>query len=177
MVAAALVALLAISGVVVATSGAPPQRGIPLTSQGDGEFKFLNTLGDGTPFRWNPCEPIHYVANLSEAPPGALQDLQEAVARVSDVTGIAFVYDGETTDTVEHQYGRAFQAALPGQRWLPVLITWLGQKEFRFYVPDKAVLAFAYPRPGDGTLFDQYVSGVLVVDAGADLSQGFDSRY
>src|SRR4051794_36429099 len=31
------------------------------------EYHFLATVG-GRPVRWNPCQPIHYVVNLGEAP-------------------------------------------------------------------------------------------------------------
>ena len=60
------------------------------------EYRFLATVG-GKPVRWNPCEPIHYVVNIREAPPGSLQDVQEAISRVSVDTGVTFVFDGSTT--------------------------------------------------------------------------------
>ena len=50
------------------------------------EFSFMATLG-GEPVRWNPCEPIHYVVNLGAAPAGSLQDVQDAVLRISSATG------------------------------------------------------------------------------------------
>ena len=53
----------------------------------------MATLGD-RPVRWNPCEPIHYVVNLGAAPDGSLQDVQDAVLRISSATGIAFASTG-----------------------------------------------------------------------------------
>ena len=49
--------------------------------------------------RWNPCRPIHYAVNVSEAadPAGARSDVQQAIARVASATGLTFVDDGATT--------------------------------------------------------------------------------
>lgn len=57
--------------------------------------------------RWNPCAPIHYSANLAQAPDpvGALADLQAAVAKVAAASGLTFRYDGATT-------------TVPTQAWL-----------------------------------------------------------
>jgi len=142
-----------------------------------GDFTFLNTAIDGSPDRWNPCEPIHYRVNLADAPSFAMADLREAMQRVTDATGISFVDDGTSDDTILDMEGHVFQATLPGQRWLPVLVTWLPQDQFAELVPQPGVLAFAHPQTGDGTLADQYVSGFVVVDAGAGLGQGFSARY
>src|ERR671919_1647801 len=59
-------------------------------------FVFLAQTDGGRPVRWNPCEAIHYVVNASLAPPGSIEDVHEAVRRISAATGIVFVYDGLT---------------------------------------------------------------------------------
>jgi hypothetical protein len=142
-----------------------------------GDFTFLHTAPDGSPYRWNPCEPIHYVVNPAGAPSYALADVREATHRVSEATGIPFVYDGSTPIGVDYDQGHGFQSALPGQRWMPVLIIWLPEDQFRYYASQPGVLAFSHPQTGDGTLIHQYVSGELVVNAGAGLSSGFAARY
>jgi hypothetical protein len=167
-IAVVLVILLAAGSVAVLTS---------TTAQRRGDFTFLNTAIDGSPDRWNPCEPIHYRVNLADAPPQAMDDLREAMERVTDATGIGFVDDGRTDEDVLDMQGHVFQAGLPGQRWLPVLVTWLPQDDFQQLAQRPGALAFAYPQTGDGTLADQYVSGFVVVDAGAGLQPGFDARY
>ncbi|WP_460866596.1 hypothetical protein [Nocardioides pakistanensis] len=47
-------------------------------------------------FRFNPCEAIAYRVNLQGAPRGALKDVHEAVRRVSEATGMRFVFKGGT---------------------------------------------------------------------------------
>src|SRR5512134_161215 len=54
------------------------------------EYRFIDRDREGDPVRWNPCEPVHYVVNAAQAPPGSLEDVQEAVRRISAATGIAF---------------------------------------------------------------------------------------
>ena len=82
---------------VVASVALPPLVHAWESGQQSHEFSFMATL-DGAPVRWNPCEPIHYVVNLGAAPAGSLQDVQDAVLRLSSATGIAFTYDGLTDE-------------------------------------------------------------------------------
>ena len=60
-------------------------------------FLFLDRTDQGTPTRWDPCEPIHYVVNAELAPPGSIEDVHEAVRRVSAATGI-----GSTAPWADH---------------------------------------------------------------------------
>jgi len=143
-----------------------------------GEHRFLERSASGAPDRWNPCQPIHYVVNLSAAPPGAMADVREAVRRVSEATGISFVFDGTTLRTADQQVGSAFQTAMPGEpRWLPLLILWVPHEHFDFLVDTPKAVAFGTPFNGDGMLADEYVSGVVAVDAGQALPPGFSERY
>jgi hypothetical protein len=168
-IAVVLVLSLVAGAVAVATVGH--------SHAAHGDFTFLNTTSDGSPYRWNPCEPIHYVLNPAGAPSYALSDIKGAADRVSNATGIPFVYDGTTENDIGTVEGRLFQAQIPGERWMPVLIIWLPQDQFRQYAPQPGVLAFSHPETGDGSLIHQYVSGFLVVNEGADLTGGFSARY
>lgn len=85
---------------------------------------FLDRRMDGSPLRWNPCETIRYVVNASVAPPGSVEDVHEAVRRVSAATGIAFEYDG-LTDEVPSRRRPIYQQEAYGDRWAPVLIAWV----------------------------------------------------
>jgi hypothetical protein len=139
------------------------------------EFSFMATNG-GTPVRWNPCEPIHYVVNLGAAPPGSLQDVQTAVLRLSSATGIAFVYDG-LTDEVPTRDRDVDQPDLYGDRWAPVLIGWVDPRtsSFDFDPGGREAAGVAgplYPRPGPSTI---YVSGVVAINVADPNPPGFDS--
>jgi hypothetical protein len=74
-----------------------------------------------TVLRWNPCQAIHYRVNTRYAPPGALADVREAVARVSKATGATFTYDGTTSAIPTSSYGKAFT---PGKAAPPVVFAW-----------------------------------------------------
>jgi hypothetical protein len=103
-----------ITGPVATTSTVPAKAA--------SDYKiFTNT--DGTVVRWNPCAPIHFAVNATEAsdPVGAERDVRAAVDRLATATGLTFVYDGRTT-------------AVPSKVWLdagaPVssalVIAWAG---------------------------------------------------
>jgi hypothetical protein len=71
----------------------------------DDAYEFILSNGD-TPVRWNPCEPIRYAVNVSLAPSGSLEDVQEAVRRVSAITGIPFEYEGLSPDVPSENRAR-----------------------------------------------------------------------
>ena len=145
--------------------------------EAEGEYAFINRSPDG-PYRWNPCQPIHYEVNLEHAPSGAMEDVREAIARVSEATGITFVEDGTTVRTVDMQIGRAFQSRIPGEpRFLPLLIDWVPHEHFDFVAETHKAAAFGIPSPGYGDLAWTYVSGVVAMDAGERLPGGFGQRY
>ena len=87
-VAIALVLVVAIGAVLIGSSSRT------------GQYAFIDTRPDGSPVRWNPCRPIHYVTNLERAPQNEFADIREAVRRVSEATCIRFVYDGPTSAAV-----------------------------------------------------------------------------
>jgi Matrixin len=66
---------------------------------------------------------VHYVLRPDAAPAGGEVLVHEAVARLSEVTGLRFVHDGATDESGTR--GReAYQPARYGDRWAPVLIAW-----------------------------------------------------
>lgn len=54
--------------------------------------------------RWNPCAPVVYAVNAGRATPGAVADVQAAMARVSRETGLVFRYAGATSRTTRQAY-------------------------------------------------------------------------
>ncbi|WP_432498643.1 hypothetical protein, partial [Kineococcus gypseus] len=131
---------------------------------------------EGAPVAWDPCRPIHYVTRLDGAPAGAQELMAQAIARVSAATGLRFVDDGASTEGPSEQR-EAYQPGRYGDRWAPVLITYVSPAE----VPDiaAAVIAQAGPvaitthRPTwwervnsrPGVPVSVYVSGAVQVDA------------
>ncbi len=139
------------------------------------DYKFLITDALGRAYRWNPCEPIHYVVNLGTAPSGSMQDVQEAVRRVSAATGIPFVYDG-ATDEIPTRERSAFQPDRYGGGWAPVVIAWITptQTDIAFQKDGHTAAGVASPEVANasGTV---YVSGWVVINANDNNGPGFSS--
>ena len=143
----------------------------------EGEYAFIGGSVDA-PYRWNPCQPIHYEVNLDHASSGALDDVHEAVRRVSEATGIEFVEDGTTSRTVDSQMGRSFRGRMPGEpHYLPVLIEWVPHRHFDELSDARRAAAFGFPYRGSGELATTYVSGAVAMDAGERVPSGFAGRY
>jgi hypothetical protein len=138
-------------------------------------FLFLDRTDQGTPTRWNPCQPIHYVVNDSLAPPGSLADVHEAVRRISAATGIAFVFEG-TTDEQATIYREVFQPDRYGKRWAPVLIAWAdpGTSDIPFRRGDRVAAGVAVPVIPPTRIEDVYVSGWVAINADDPNPPGFD---
>jgi hypothetical protein len=125
-----IVAFVAVLAVTVAALGGGLLAIQRLTApSGDAsQHDFLARAMDGSPLRWNPCEPIHYVVNPSTAPEGSIDDVHEAVRQVSRATGITFRYDG-LTDESPSRRRLPLQRDRYGDRWAPVLIAWVHPDE------------------------------------------------
>ncbi len=149
----------------------------PVAERGRGQFAFLGRSADG-PYRWDPCEPITYQVNLTHAPPGALDDVREAIRRVSEATGIRFVNGGTTTRTADMQLGRAFRGRTSDEpRYYPLLIDWVPHERFVYLADTRRAFAFGMPYRGQGSEARVYVSGLVAIDAGEDLEPGFGNRF
>jgi hypothetical protein len=61
------------------------------------DYSFLARNLDGSPARWNPCAPIHWRVNATNAPVNGGQHIEETLRRITAATGITFVRDGRTT--------------------------------------------------------------------------------
>ena len=88
-------------------------------------YSFLFTTPDGCkPIRFNPCEPIHYVVNPADAPPGGVDDVRQAFRIIAEAGGYTFVDDG-LTDADRFDFGRqAYNPARYGERWAPIVVSW-----------------------------------------------------
>ncbi len=167
----ALITVVAVLGTVGVLGGAV--RDISRPKGSSSEYKFLATVG-GRPVRWNPCEPIHYVVNVSRAPTGSLEDVQVAVSRISAATGIAFQYDGMTDEVPQHDRS-PYLPTRYGERWAPVVIAWASpsQTDITFQKGDEYFAAVARPLASpDGP--PQFVSGWVAVNANDPNPPGWD---
>lgn len=137
------------------------------------EHKFLGRRADGSPTRWNPCEPVHYVVNLGRAPTGSIEDVHEAVRRISAATGIAFVYDGLTSEEPQRDRG-AYLPGLYGDRWAPVVIAWEDPQDTNIPFQKNSETAAAVAKPlVPPTSEDVFVSGWVVVNQDDPNPPGF----
>ena len=130
-----------------------------------GSYRFVAHQADGTtPVAYDPCRPIHYVVRHQGAPAGGDQIVTSAVALISKATGLRFVSDGGTSEAPSRQRP-SYQPERYGDRWAPVLISWVTPSEN----PD-----FAADVTGEGGsthtgLPNQptaYVTGAVQLDAG-----------
>lgn len=138
------------------------------------EHEFLAVLEDGEPLRWNPCEPIHYVVNPGRSPEGSIDDVHEAVDRVSEATGISFVYDGLTDERLTGHRTVYQPSRYPG-RWAPVLIAWVDPdtSDISFRDGEHTAAAVAKPLlPTTGG--DVIVSGWIAMSEDDPNPPGFD---
>jgi len=146
-----------------------------------GEYAFLEMQGPhGSPTRWNPCAPIHYRVSLTDAPPGALGDLQEVVRRTTAATHIPFVFDGTTDETPVQRLAdpTLTEPGLDGPRWKPVLIAWESRAAWLQLGGSPSTKGFAEPMAAEAGGYREYVTGIVVIDADpagyADFPSGFD---
>jgi hypothetical protein len=172
IVALVVTVALVASGALV---GGPVRTPTPQSRSGP-RYTFIETIG-GEPVRWNPCEPIHYVVNDALAGyADPLADAQEAVQRLSEATGIEFVYDGETDE--EAMAGRpAYQPERYGDEWAPILIAWTDPDDslIQFERDDDVALGVASPLSPPHGRFDIFVSGWVALNADYRGPGGFDT--
>jgi hypothetical protein len=155
--------------------GGPARTPTPQTRSGP-RYTFIETI-EGEPVRWNPCQPIHYVVNdelAAYADP--LADAQEAVDRVSDATGIEFVYDGETEEEAAPDRS-VYQPDRYGDEWAPVLIAWTDPDDspLQFEHGDDVALGVASPQAPTHGRLDIFVSGWVALNADYRGPGGFDT--
>jgi Matrixin len=129
----------------------------------------------GDPVTWDPCRPVHYALNLRGAPADALPIVQRSVTAASRASGLQFVYDGQTSETIT-PYRPAYEPDLYPGRWAPVLIQFVNPSALSGGSLDtmhsgrggpKAVVA------PDGVVV--YVSGSIAIDP-SDFARANESQ-
>lgn len=106
--------------------GEQPQRILPVVpSNGSKDFIVSQTNPDGSPVGFSPCRPWRVVVNTADAPPGAYPIVVDAVATISQVTGLQIALEGLTDESVANTDERkAYQPERYGDTWAPILVQW-----------------------------------------------------
>lgn len=140
---------------------------VPVTTHGAYAFENMTGLRNRTPITYSPCRPISYTINSDLAPAGSDGLIQSAVAEVSRLTGLDFVYAGPSHTPVHWTQKVSPELAL-GQV-PPVEIAWSSTSEFTALKGD--VLGFggsAYVSGPD--IRPRYVTGSVALRA-SELGQ------
>lgn len=158
--------------IAVSPDGALTGPAQPVVEDG---FVLWARRDDGTPVRWNPCEPIGWVLNPHGAPPGAMPDIEEALERVSRASGLTFKFLGTTTELPSRERP-LLQEDLYGDRWAPVLFAWVEAETTSLPLSATergAAVPVAVSSP-EGRMF---VSGQIILNGSTPLNAGFGDRH
>jgi hypothetical protein len=140
-----------------------------VTAAGAGTYAFTNRqdADPSEPVAWDPCRPIHYVINPAGGPPGGIGLVEQAFARVEQVTGLVFQYGGETT---ERPHWDSPVLPVLGTR-KPVLVSWADPDEVPQLAGPVAGVGGSVPVGTRGGRL-RYATGGITLDTGsfADLA-------
>lgn len=127
----------------------------------------------GTPARWDPCTPIHYVVDFAYAPSGAMGDVQEALGRLAQATGMTFVYGGATAERPLRERS-AYQPTVYGDAWAPLLISWSPPYQTDLLGDPRAeAVTVPVAVPGAVGKGGSIVSAEIVLNSSRQLAVGF----
>jgi hypothetical protein len=158
--------------------GAPLSRPAQSATGGSSSsYSFEGMNSDGYPYRWNPCAPIHYIISTAQAPAGAIDDLQRAIAANSAATGIPFVLDG-TSNALPSSAWLQNGPAGPNS-WPDVLMGWEhpGQSDLNLNPPVDAVTEWQAVSIESGGTGMSMATGVIAFNLNASgLSPGFGAE-
>jgi hypothetical protein len=162
-----------LAGIVAVVASEPSKGDQQPIFGGERSHAFIGRTADGEPFRWDPCSTIHYQVDLGRVDVQALDDVKEAVRRVSRASGLRFEFDGVVHLSVNDllSSGNFVTVTRDGLHWSPVLIAFRSRTAMRGLGVRRAYGA-AFPVT---TRFDadQFVSGAVVINASAGLQDGF----
>lgn len=125
----------------------------------------------GRPARWDPCAPIRFVVNPGWMPDQGRRDLVDALARITAASGLRFVDDGDT-DEVPGLDRSAYQPERYGQRWAPLLVSWVPPARTDLGL-GQGVQGVSLSVVVPGVVGGSIVSGQVALDADRRLASGF----
>jgi hypothetical protein len=180
----AAVALLALALFVTAAArimqepaptAAPSEQGTSaVLAQREG-WEPWGLRSDGSPVRWNPCEPIRWVLDADEAPEQAREALSLAMGRISAASGLEFSFAGHTDELPRRDRSLVVDGP-EGRSWAPVLITWVPGDSTDLPLSDleRGVAVPVAVREGGEPVF---VTGQIVLNADKTLLPMFEDRH
>jgi hypothetical protein len=127
--------------------------------------------------RWNPCTPIRYRVNTRQATRGALSDVQGAVGRIEQATGLDFEYAGPTSVIPQGTSGERFPHGTD------LVISWARPGQSRMLSANPSVAGVGGPeyysgfRNGDGSATSWIVRGKVVLNATHRYAAGFGPGF
>lgn len=130
---------------------------------------------DGSPVRWNPCEPIRWVLDPDHAPEQGREALSLAMARITAVSGLEFEFVGMTDELPDAERSLVTEGP-DGPRWAPVLISWVPADSIDLPLSDmeRGVAVPVAVREGGDRVF---VTGQVVLNADKTLLPMFEDRH
>lgn len=143
-----------------------PLSAPPSMPGGHGGYTFMRLQGNGAdPVAYDPCRPIHFTTSTVGLPPGGEALVREAVATMSEASGLLFVDDG-LTDEAPSPERDPYQPDRYGDRWAPVYIAFATPEQIPRLAGNTVGLGGSTPRSADdGVLV--YVSGSVWLDRAA----------
>jgi hypothetical protein len=130
-----------------------------------GQWSFVAKQA-GRPVAYDPCHAIHYQVRVGVGPLNGLNLVKEGVRRLSEATGLTFVFDGMTDEVPRLS---AFQD--PDK---PVWIGWAGEEETDLWKQQGDVVGLG----GSAAVLNRngrqvYISGYVVMRPDARLPSTF----
>jgi hypothetical protein len=168
-------AMILVTGVagVVASDRSKADRA-PLFG-GERSHSFIGRSADGDPFRWDPCSTIAYQIDPGKMGGWVVADVEEAVRRTGEATGLRFRFDGVVHTSVHDLLDDGSfvtDGAGGGLHWSPVLIAFRPRTAMR-ELGVRGALGVTFPVTSRFDA-DQFVSGAVVINTSAHLPRGFD---
>ncbi len=138
----------------------------PPAPVGGGPHAFVAFQSNGaTPIAYDPCRAVHYVIRPDQMPPGGEQMVHAAAARITQATGLQFVYDGPSDEPLTEDR-EPYQPDRYGDRWAPVLVAWQTETENPTLAGDVVGRAGSMAVTSGVTAHSFFVSGIVALDAG-----------
>jgi hypothetical protein len=133
---------------------------------GGGSHAFVAFQANGvTPIAYDPCRSVHYVIRPDHMPAGGEEMVHAAAARITQATGLQFVYDGLSDEPVAEDR-EPYQPDRYGDRWAPVLVAWQTDTENPALAGDVVGRAGSISMSFGVTSTSFFVSGIVVLDGG-----------